>query len=70
MLARDEISDWTPKAFVDSDDRWKLHQVLNRGNGFRISAMDIQIAVTNWKNGAATTADQTTGTAEKIRRMI
>jgi hypothetical protein len=44
--------------------------MLDRGNGFGISRMDIQITVTNWKDGAATAANQTAGAAEKIRRMI
>jgi hypothetical protein len=70
MFAGDEISDWTPKAFVDSDDGWKLHEVLDRGNGLGISAMDVQIAVTNRKNGTATPAYQAAGTAEKMSRMI
>jgi len=70
MLARDEVSDGTPEAFVDSDDGWKLHEVLDRGNGFRISGMNIQISVTNRKNGAAPPAYQTAGTAEKMRGMI
>jgi hypothetical protein len=70
MLARDEISDGTPKAFVDSDDGWKLHEVLDRGDGLGISGMDIQIPVTNWKDGAATPANQAAGTAKKITGII
>ena len=70
MLAGDEISDGPPNAFVHSDDRRELHQMLDRRNGFRISGMEIQITIAHGKDGSATAAHQSARAAEQMVGMI
>src|SRR5262245_11468449 len=68
MFAGDEISERAPDAFIDGDDGRELHQVLNGRDGFGIARMQVQIAVANWENGFAVSANQPPVMREKVSR--
>lgn len=70
MLARNEVSHWTPDALIDRNDRRGLHQMLYGWNGFRMAGMKIEIAIADGENGSAATARQASRTIEGMLRVV
>ena len=70
MFACDEISERPPHTFIDGNNGRKLHEMLDRSDGFRIAGMEIQITVADGKSCPAATAHQLARAAEQMFRMI
>ena len=70
MLACNEVSDRPPDTFIHRNDRWELHQVLNRRDRFAIAGMQVEVAVADGEYHPAAATDQASGTAEEMLGMI
>src|SRR5437867_3666236 len=70
MLARDEISERSPDAFVHCHDRLHLHQGLDRNNGLRRPRTQIKVSIVYRERRSAFNAGQPAWTIKRMAGMV